>query len=126
MDTAEKIAEWKFYKKERARDDYRQEFVNYAYAIWWWDLVVLIECENATWDNFRKAYWKEDSRWFCMINRRWHKDIVDTKEFWEDRKWQLNKCNELMKWGTAFYWRDRKIKGMKCWTYVKDRFILES
>jgi hypothetical protein len=90
------------------------------------DLVALIECENATRDPFRKAYWEEDSRWYCMINRRWHKDIVDNDKFRNDWKWQLDRCNDLMKWGTAFYGRDRKIKGMKCWTYVKDRFILES
>jgi len=113
------------YKKERARDDYRQEFVNYAYTIGGWELVALCECENANWDNFRKAYGNEDSWWFCMINRKYHKDIVDTKAFWEDRKWQMNKCNELLKGGTRFYWPSRKIKNQKCSDYVKSRFTLE-
>ena len=125
IETAEKITSWSFYKKERARDDYRQEFVNYAYSIWGWDLVALCECENANWDNFRKAYGGEDSWWFCMINRKYHKDIVDTKEFWEDWKRQMNKCNELLKWGTKFYWPSRKIKNQRCSEYVKNRFTLE-
>lgn len=125
MEKAEEIAKSKFYKKERAKDDYRQEFVDYAYSIGWYDLVALVECENATRDNFRKAYWKEDSWWFCMINRKYHKDIVDTKEFREDWRRQMNKCNELMRWWTKFYWPSRIIKWQKCSEYVKDRFTLE-
>lgn len=103
-------------------NDLRQKYVNYAYKVGGMDLVKLIECENAERNQFRKAYWKEDSWWFCMINRRWHKDIVDTKEFREDWKWQIDKCNELMKGGTKFYWRDRIIKGQKCKEYVEERF----
>ena len=88
------------------------------------DLVSLVECENANWDNFRKAYGKEDSRWFCMINRRWHKNITDTKEFREDWRWQMDKCNELMRGWTKFYGPLRIINWKQCKEYVRERFII--
>lgn len=89
------------------------------------DLVTLIECENALRDPYRKAEWKEDSWGFCMINRRWHKDIVDNPLFRNDWKWQIDQCNRLMVGGTKFYWRNRKINWVKCSDYVLSRFIIE-
>lgn len=114
----------KFIKKEWNEDDERQEMINYAFTLGWYDLVALIECENANRDPFRKAYWNEDSRGLCMINRRRHKDIVDSPTFWNDWRFQIDKCSQLMKWWTAFYGRNRQINGMKCSEYVKNRFSL--
>ena len=106
-------------------DSIVQQYVQYAYSIWGMDLVTLIECENWSWNPHRKASWKEDSWWFCMINRRWHKDIVDNDLFRSDWEWQINKCKELRAGWTKFYAPDRKIKGVKCSNYVKSRFIFE-
>jgi hypothetical protein len=95
------------------------------------DLVTILECENWLRDMYRQSSvvknWKrEKSFWFCQISQVYHLEIVNTDTFRNDRKWQIDKCNELMKNWTPFYWRNRKIKGVKCSNYVKDRFILES
>ena len=129
MEEAENRATKKITHKWYPEDSHIQNYVQYAYEIWWLDLVKLIECENGTWDMYRQSSvvknWKrEKSFWFCQISQTYHPEIVNTKEFWEDRKWQLNKCKELMVWWTKFYWRDRKIKGVKCSNYVENRFII--
>ena len=129
MNEAENRATKKITHKWFATWDGRQQMVQYAYEIWGMDLVTLIECENGTWSQYRQSSvvknWKrEKSFWFCQISQVYHPEIVNTDEFWNNWKWQLDKCNELMKGGTAFYGRDRKIKWVKCSTYVKDRFIL--
>ena len=101
-----------------------------------------------------KNWHREESYWVCQIHRPDHKDIVwnpnpfkcnekDKKKNcdeqykeWEvghnqwikfstDYKYQIEQCNNLMKWWTPFFWRDRKVKWMKCSDYVKPRFILE-
>lgn len=118
----ETITEHKIIKKERPFEDPRQEYISFAYEIWWFDLVTLIECENAERDPERKAAWKEESYGFCQINKRWHKEILNNSLFWEDRKRQINKCNELMKWWTKFYWRWRLINWKRCDKYVQQRF----
>jgi len=113
-----------------AKDSIVQQYVQYAYQIWWMDLVTLIDCENGTWNMYRQSEvvkkWKrEKSFWLCQISQVYHPEIVNTDEFWNSWKWQLDKCNELMNWWTAFYGRDRKIKWVRCSEYVKSRFILE-
>lgn len=114
-----------------ASGDLRQQYVQYAYSIGWMDLVTLIECENWTWSPDRQSSvvknWKrERSFWFCQISQVYHPEIVNTNEFWVDWRWQIDRCNELMKGGTAFYGRDRRIKWVKCPTYVLDRFIISN
>ena len=131
MNEAENRATRKITHKWFATWDGRQQMVQYAYEIWGMDLVTLIECENGTWSQYRQSSvvknWKrEKSFWFCQISQVYHPEIVNTDEFWNNWKWQLDRCKELMNWWTAFYGRDRKIKWVKCSTYVKDRFILES
>lgn len=122
----------KMLKKEWSRDDWRQAFVNYAYQIWWEDLVYLIECENATWNMYRQSevynkWRREPSYWFCQIDRDFYESIVDSDKFWADPFWQLDKCNELMKGWTPFYWResDRDRDGVKCYVEVQNRFYFE-
>ena len=122
-------ADKKIIHKWFAEDSPVQLYVQYAYEIWGMDLVTTIECENGTWNMYRQSTvvknWKrEESYWFCQISQVYHPEIVNTDEFWNNWRRQLEKCNELMKWWTAFYGRDRKIKWVKCSTYVKDRFIL--
>ena len=112
-----------------AKDSIVQQYVQYAYEIWGMDLVTLIECENGTWNMHRQSSvvknWKrEKSFWFCQISQIYHPEIVNTDEFWNNWRRQLEKCNELMKGGTAFYGRDRKIKWVKCSNYVSDRFTI--
>lgn len=114
-------------KKEYAEDDIRNNYVDYAYQIGWMDLVTLIECENSIRTNDRqssvvKNWVRERSFWFCQISQVYHPEIVNTEMFRNDPYRQLDKCNELMKWWTAFYGRDRKVKWMKCSKYVLDRF----
>jgi hypothetical protein len=38
-----------------------------------------------------------------MIDRDFHKSIVDDERFWNDWKRQIDKCYELWKGGTKFY-----------------------
>ena len=130
MNEAENRATKKITHKWFATWDGRQQMVQYAYEIWGMDLVTLIECENGTWSQYRQSSvvknWKrEKSFWFCQISQVYHPEIVNTDEFWNNWKWQLDKCNELMKGGTAFYGRDRKIKWVKCSKYVLNRFVVE-
>ena len=113
-----------------AKDSIVQQYVQYAYQIWGMDLVTLIDCENGTWNMYRQSEVKkkkkrEKSFWLCQISQVYHPEIVNTDEFWNSWKWQLDRCKELMNWGTAFYGRDRKIKWVRCSEYVKSRFILE-
>ena len=111
-------------------DSIVQEYVKYAYEIGWMDLVLLMECENGTRSPHKqsdvvKNWVREKSFWFCQTSQVYHPEIVNTDEFWNDWRWQINKCNELMKWWTAFYGRQRIIKWQRCSDYVKNRFILE-
>lgn len=113
-----------------AKDSIVQQYVQYAYQIWGMDLVTLIDCENGTWSQYRQSEvvknWKrEKSFGFCQISQVYHPEIVNTDEFWNNWKWQLDRCKELMNWWTAFYGRDRKIKWVKCSKYVLDRFVVE-
>lgn len=107
-----------------AKDSIVQQYVQYAYQIWGMDLVTLIDCENWLREPYRKAEWKEDSWGFCMINRRWHKDIVDNQLFRNDWKWQIDQCYKLMIGWTKFYGRQRIIKWQRCSDYVLYRFVI--
>lgn len=125
-------ADKKIIHKWFAEDSPVQLYVQYAYEIWGMDLVTTIECENGTWNMYRQSTvvknWKrEESYWFCQIHRPDHKEIVDNPLFRSDYKWQLDRCAELLKWGTTFYWKTtRKIKWIACPKYVESRFILQS
>ena len=117
------------FKKEYKENDERNIYIQYAYEKGGFDLVLLMECENSTWNQYRqseaiKNWRREPSFWFCMIDRDFHKSIVDDERFWNDWKRQIDKCYELWKGGTKFYWPGRYIAkaGMKCSEYVKERF----
>jgi len=115
------------FKKEYETTDQRNEYIQYAYEIGGIDLVLLMECENSTWNQYRQSEVvkngrREPSFWFCMIDRDFHKNIVDDSRFRNDRKRQIDKCYELWKGWTRFYWPNRYVKGQRCSDYVKDRF----
>lgn len=129
MDEAENRATKKIKHSGFSEDSIVQQYVQYAYEIWWMDLVTLIDCENWQRNMYRQSEvvknWKrEKSFWLCQISQVHHPKIVNNDKFWNDWKWQLDRCKELMEWWTPFYWRNRIVKGKKCSDYVKNRFIL--
>ena len=101
-------------------NDPKQKYVQYAYKLWWFEFVRMIECENGNWDWFAK--WDGgDAYWLCQMNKRYHKDIP--QEYY-DGVWQvqLEYCYQKWKWWTKFYWPSRIVKWVRCSEYVKDRF----
>ena len=104
-------------------NDIKQKYVNYAYKLWWWDFVYLIECENwnrnpsvKVWDRVWYAYG------LCQLNDKYQKDILNNTDYKTNRARQVEECyTKYLDW-TPFYWRNRIIKGKKCYEYVKDRF----
>lgn len=104
-----------------ALDSPVQDYVNYAYKVWWMDLVTLIECEMGTW-NYQ---WKWDgwyAHWLCQVDKRHH---TPPAQFYTDWKFQIDYCKTKRESGTPFYWPDRIIKWQKCANYVKNRFIIK-
>lgn len=102
-----------------------QSYVKYAYKIWWLDFVLMLECENWTWKIDKKSEVKgENSQGFCQMNYKYYSRFIDDWRFGFDPFRQLDKCLELWKWWTKFYWYYRSIKWQKCRDVVKNRFIL--
>lgn len=104
--------------------------IQYAYEVWWMDLVTLMECENSTRNPFRqsdvyKNGRREPSYWLCMIDKDFHPSIINDKRFWDDWKFQVDECYRLRKRWTAFYWPIRNINWVQCAKYVEDRFIFK-
>ena len=132
MDEAEKLAsqEQKKKKSENSwtirhswfkRDDIRQKYVQYAYKLWWMDLVTLMECEN--WNRSISTRWDGwDAIWLCQMNIRYHSLPA---EYYTSRQVQVEYCNQKFRWWTRFYWPSRNIKGQRCSEYVKSRFYFE-
>lgn len=109
------------------KDSEVQNMVQYAYDIWGFDLVKLIECENALWQPFRQSevinnWVREPSYGLCQIHKKYYPNIINDKSFWEDWKVQIDYCKQLQDNGTRFYGPERIIKGQKCYVYVEDRF----
>jgi hypothetical protein len=110
------------YKKSRTDDDIRQSYIQYAYEVWGMDHVILIECENNSWNLSWKWDWW-DSIWLCQINHRWHKPPI---EFYTDYVVQVDYCLEKRMWWTLFYAPERKNKEwVMCMHYAKERFIFK-
>ena len=100
-------------------DDPRQRMVAEAYDLWGLDFVSLIECENGLWNP--KAVWDGGlSFGLCQLNIRRHGEPLEEER--NDRTYQLSICYQKWKWGTKFYWPQRRIWGGRCWEVVKDRF----
>ena len=99
-------------------NDIRQQYVNYAYKLWWWDLVYLMECENGNWSIYTR--WDSGKAfWLCQMNTNYHKLPEDYYTTWQV---QVELCYQKWKEWTKFYWPSRIVKGKRCSEYVKDRF----
>jgi len=97
-----------------------QDYVNYAYKLWWIDFVKLIECENGRWDPKRVS--KTRDFWLCQLNYRYNKKFINSLDFADPYK-QLDYCYEKYKINPNLrYWPKRKIEGKKCSDYVSNRF----
>lgn len=126
---ADKVSTQHIHHTGYSSGDQRQLMVQKAYEIWGIELVTLIECENWSWlptkqSDVVKNWIREPSFWLCQISRKYHPEIVNDTRFWNDWEWQINKCEELRKWGTKFYAPQRKINWVECSKYVLDRFII--
>lgn len=97
-----------------------QDYVNYAYHLWWIEFVKLIECENGRWDPKRVS--KTNDRGLCQLNYRYNKKFINSPDFADPYK-QLDYCYEKYKINPNLrYWPRRKIEGKKCSDYVSNRF----
>ena len=97
-----------------------QDYVNYAYHLWWIEFVKLIECENCRWDPKRIS--KTNDRGLCQLNYKYNKKFINSPDFADPYK-QLDYCYEKYKINPKlWYWPNRKIEGKKCSDYVSNRF----
>ena len=108
-------------------DSIVQDYVNYAYSIWWENLLLLCECENWWRDldlqsRVQQKYGREKTYWLCQLHIYNYPDI-DYTRFLTDYKYQLDVCWQKRSTWTPFYWPTRIIKGQYCYNYVRDRFI---
>jgi hypothetical protein len=113
--------------------DIRQNYINYAYKIWWENLMLLWECENWTW-NIDTLGDNWNAYWFCQASinipeRMEDHKRIDKDRFKTDRMYQLDSCWRLRQEWTPFYWPERKIYKQwrymwMCYEYVKSRFTV--
>jgi len=100
--------------------DIKQQYVNYAYKLWGMDLVLLMECENGTW-NIDTRWDNGNAYWLCQMNKIYN---YIPEWYYDTRQIQVEYCAEKMRNWTPFYGPSRKIKWVKCYQYVKDRFYI--
>ena len=103
-----------------SKDSIVQNIVNYAWKLWGYDFLAVLECENGKYDVF--ARWDSGNAYgLCQMNKLYHKDIPQDyfNGVWQV---QVEYCYQKWKSWTKFYWPSRKIKGVRCSEYVKDRF----
>ena len=101
-----------------SQDSIVQKIVNYAWKLWGWDFVAVLECEasyglNQLWDGWH-------AHGICQINDRYHKDIP--AEYTTNWVVAVEYCYQKRSSWTKFYWPGRMIKWVRCSEYVKDRF----
>lgn len=84
------------------------------------DFVKLIECESA----FKPTAIGDNGKafWLCQMNSNYHKI---PQAYYDDWGVQIDYCYDKWKGWTKFYWPSRIIKGVKCSTYVSDRFYFK-
>lgn len=100
--------------------DKMQDYVNYAYHLWWIEFVKLIECENGRRDPKRIS--KTNDRGLCQLNYKYNKKFINSPDFADPYR-QLDYCYEKYKVNPNLrYWPSRKIDGQKCSDYVSNRF----
>ena len=97
-----------------------QDYVNYAYHLWWIEFVKLIECENGRWDPKRIS--KTNDRGLCQLNYKYNKKFINSPDFADPYK-QLDYCYEKYKTNPNLrYWPKRRVEGKRCSDYVSNRF----
>lgn len=105
-----------------SQDSIVQKIVNYAWKLWGWDFVAVLECEN--WSYKLDARGDNGHAWgLCQANDLYQKDIP--QDYTTNWVVAVEYCYQKWKWGTRFYWPWRvssRTKWMKCSEYVKDRF----
>ena len=99
--------------------DPRQEIVAEAYNLWGLDFISMIECENGSRDPTARGDWGK-AYGLCQLNIRRHWEPLEEER--NDRTYQLSICYSKRKWGTKFYWPQRKIRGKRCSEVAKKRF----
>ena len=116
------------------------EIATYVYNTYGLDYLLLLRAENGTFEPMRqhpgwisrcikgyneetqrrilwqvkdgKCYWEWKTMhdwWLCGFNEYWHPEIVMSYRFW-DWKRQADKCVELKKGWTIFYWWNGRYK----------------
>jgi len=106
----------------------QQEYLNYAYKIWWENLVYLIMCENGWLDldlqsRVVKNGKREESFWLCQISKHYYQDIVNNKRFFTDWKRQLDQCWNIRKNWWLFYGPTRKIQWKPCYIRASKQIL---
>jgi len=107
--------------KRRSTWDKRQEYVRYAYEVGWYNLVSLMECENAQRTLDRR--WDHWAAYGLGQVQLYRFQQIDKERFLADYKYQIEQVWELRKGWVPFYWPSRKIKWRECYIYVSNRFI---
>ena len=103
-----------------ASGDLRQQYVQYAYKLWWIWFVTMIECEAGSWSIY--ARWDNWHAWgLCQLNDHFHHVSDEYKNTWQV---QIETCYKKWSSWTRFYWPGRIIKGQKCSSYVLNRFVI--
>lgn len=101
------------------KDSVVQNIVNYAWKLWGYDFVAVLECENGSY-KLDSIGDNGHAFWLCQANDIYQKDIpADYTTNWVVA---VEYCYQKWKWGTRFYGPNRMIKWQKCYEYVKDRF----
>lgn len=105
-------------------DSLANQIATYAYKISNGDMDFLMTLKAENWwfdmykqSNVVKNWVREDSWGLCQLNRRRHKE-VDTKEFRESWKYQVDVCYKKWKGWTIFYWKLVKDKYKNDFTII--------
>ena len=116
------------------------QIATYTYNTYWLDYLLLLRAENGTFEPERrhnssvkrcikgynektqrrilwqvkegKCYWERKAMydwWLCGFNEYWHPEIVMDYRFGDWQR-QVDKCVELKKGWTVFYWRNGRYK----------------
>ena len=99
-----------------------QNIVRYAYKLWWYDFVAVLECENGSY-RLDAVGDHGHAFWLCQMNDRFHKDIPS--DYTTNWVVAVEYCYSKWKSWTRFYGPSRIVKGQRCSNYVKNRFIFE-
>jgi hypothetical protein len=99
-------------------DSMATKIATYAYKVSNWDMdfLMTLKAENWWFDMYKqsnvidKNWVREDSWGLCQLHRRWHKDIVDAREFWESYEYQVEQCWNKYSWWTKFYGYNVRLK----------------